>query len=189
VVHQARSLRLGADPYKRIGRDLRWAVKNQFGSFTRARAMLGLKDPPPWTKGLVLASLKDLGDRGWFTYGRIESEARPILSATARLGGILAAISWAGLETGCDPKLKWTTMKPKDVLRNAWKRRELRVNVLKKLYGGGICPAARREYGSWRNALRAVGIPARPRAEMGGRSSRPPPGCTSPPRIASSSTT
>src|SRR5262245_41685477 len=121
---------------KRLGIDLRRRIRSVFGSLREAKVQAGLRTWPLWTAEALVSEIKRLADKGTLRSRRFRQTNRRLVAACERhFGSWSAALTRASIpleerpprtgpvKYGCEDVLR--------ILRDAWKRRDVRVNTLR----------------------------------------------------------
>jgi hypothetical protein len=152
---------------KRLGKDLRRAIRKHFGSLGAVQVLLGVPTRLAWSRQRdrrqVFQGLKKHSAEGRLAYGRIYELDRPLISACRRAFGTwTTALDAAGIPPHLRPTnrgaLKYTRQVVIKILKESWSNRDVRVASLRDKYSG-IYQATLREFGSWNAGLKAAGIP------------------------------
>lgn len=147
---------------RRLKLDLRKRIRNTFGTLREAKRRAGLKVWPLWSDERIYKALKTHARRGPIRYRQLKREDGALVAAIERrFGSIHPAMKRAGVEPAQPIHSAWKYPRERilSILSEAWKRRDIRVNPLRKRYPG-IYKAAILECDSWQNALREAGVPS-----------------------------
>ena len=148
---------------KEAGVDLRRLIRTTFGSLGAAKAAAGLETWPLWTKERLEKEVRRLAGQGIIRSRRFRKEHRRLVAACERhYGSWSAALRHAEVPLEARPPtlgpVKYGHEDVLRILKDAWKRRDVRVNPLRRKHAG-IYKATLRIFGTWQSGLKAAGVP------------------------------
>jgi len=162
----ARGEPLGYGAANRGAGGLHAAARRLFGTWAAALQAAGVPSPSArtyrrWTREKILETIRERNARGQpIGYARVRIEAGGLFEAARRIfGSWRAAVEAVGLSYAQVRPRRWT---PEAILAAIRERRDsgLPVRAAETSRGrSGMLEAVRREFGSWRKALDAAGIP------------------------------
>lgn len=163
-------------------RGISQAARRLFGTW-RAALRAARLDPPPrpapaprvWTRARVLEELRTLAPAAPRAREVLRTRPALVRAAWKFWGSWARALEAAGVPPPRPPRRTWT---PESILleirRRAESGRTLRARGVATACGG-LWAAARREFGTWAEALRRAGVPADPPTGAPGVPSAAPP--------------
>lgn len=139
------------------------AIRDKFGSLAEGRKAAGIPATPGWSADRVLARLREKAKNGPVSYMEVEANESGLLKAASRhFGRWTEAVKAAGIKTtwghgSVRECIRWSPEMVIRILREAGKKGPVAVQPLRKRYSG-IYIMAKREFGSWWNAIAAAGV-------------------------------